>query len=277
MATKVSPPSAQLFLLLSLILWPSISAKSGHFVLVHGACHGAWCWYKLVSLLQDAGHKVTALDLAASGIDTKQVSDLHTIDDYHEPLYSYLKALSPDDKVILVGHSMGGFAVSSAMERFPEKIAFAVFVAAQMLGPELSIYKLVEHYNPGMDIYGDSKFTTDGNPLDPLKILYQHSPRQDLALASLLMRESKAFNDDESRRQLLVTKEKFGSIARAYFVAGDDKIIPVDLQRWMVQNNPPDLVRVIDGADHMVMISKPEQLYNYLLEIAVQLKNYASI
>ncbi|KAL7240066.1 hypothetical protein ACSBR2_005848 [Camellia fascicularis] len=31
-----------------------------HFVLVHGACHGAWCWYKLKPLLESHGHKVTA-------------------------------------------------------------------------------------------------------------------------------------------------------------------------------------------------------------------------
>ncbi|OVA10518.1 hypothetical protein BVC80_8985g55 [Macleaya cordata] len=38
-----------------------------HLVLVHGACHGAWCWYKLATLLRTAGHRVTALDLGASG------------------------------------------------------------------------------------------------------------------------------------------------------------------------------------------------------------------
>ncbi|KAK9036308.1 hypothetical protein V6N11_078314 [Hibiscus sabdariffa] len=29
-----------------------------HFVLIHGICHGAWCWYMLVSLLQSAGHSI---------------------------------------------------------------------------------------------------------------------------------------------------------------------------------------------------------------------------
>lgn len=45
------------------------SSRGGgkHFVLVHGLCHGAWCWYKLAPLLEAAGHRVTAVDLAASG------------------------------------------------------------------------------------------------------------------------------------------------------------------------------------------------------------------
>ncbi|KAG5614738.1 hypothetical protein H5410_014562 [Solanum commersonii] len=26
--------------------------NKNHFVLVHGACHGAWCWYKVVTILR---------------------------------------------------------------------------------------------------------------------------------------------------------------------------------------------------------------------------------
>ncbi|KAI5316687.1 hypothetical protein L3X38_036394 [Prunus dulcis] len=47
-----------------------------HFVLVHGACHGSWCWYKIKPRLESAGHRVTALDLAASGINTKAIQDV---------------------------------------------------------------------------------------------------------------------------------------------------------------------------------------------------------
>ena len=39
------------------------------FVLIHGACHGAWCWEKLVPLLEARGHKVVAPDLPGSGED----------------------------------------------------------------------------------------------------------------------------------------------------------------------------------------------------------------
>ncbi|KAJ0097113.1 hypothetical protein Patl1_28786 [Pistacia atlantica] len=46
--------------------------RAKHFVLVHGACHGAWCWYKVSTLLKSEGHKVTMLDMAASGKHPKQ-------------------------------------------------------------------------------------------------------------------------------------------------------------------------------------------------------------
>lgn len=104
-----------------------------HFVLVHGTCHGAWCWYKLVALLQRAGHRVTALDLGASGINFKQLDqDVASIWDYVQPLMEFMASIPHDEKVILVGHSYGGLPISLAMERFPQNILVAVFVTAYL-------------------------------------------------------------------------------------------------------------------------------------------------
>lgn len=103
-----------------------------HFVLVHGANHGAWCWYKLKPLLEAAGHHVTALDLAASGINMKAIQDIHTLHQYTEPLLDILASLPDTEKVILVGHSLGGLSLALASDKFPEKISAAVFFTAFM-------------------------------------------------------------------------------------------------------------------------------------------------
>ncbi|CAN1803230.1 Methyl jasmonate esterase 1 [Linum perenne] len=108
-----------------------------HFVLVHGACHGAWCWYKVSAELKRAGHEVTTLDLAACGINPKRFEDVHSLVEYSEPLLTFLGSLGDKDKVVLVAHSMSGFSLCIAMERFPGKISVAVFVGATMLGPDL--------------------------------------------------------------------------------------------------------------------------------------------
>ena len=107
-----------------------------HFVLVHGACHGAWCWYKLKPRLESAGHRVTAIDLAASGINMKSITDLYTMADYSQPLVEFMASLSPNEKVILVGHSLGGLSLALAMEEFTEKISVSVFLTAFM--PDIS-------------------------------------------------------------------------------------------------------------------------------------------
>lgn len=110
------------------------SAKQqNHFVLVHGVCHGAWIWYKLKPLLESTGgHSVTAVDLSASGINTKCLNEIQTFEDYAEPLMELMAAIPADEKVILVGHSYGGYSLALAMEKYPEKISVAIFVAALM-------------------------------------------------------------------------------------------------------------------------------------------------
>jgi alpha-beta hydrolase superfamily lysophospholipase len=46
------------------------------YVLIHGACHGSWCWDKVVPLLKQAGHQVEAFDLPGSGRDKTPLSEV---------------------------------------------------------------------------------------------------------------------------------------------------------------------------------------------------------
>uniref|UniRef100_A0A0D3G6U4 AB hydrolase-1 domain-containing protein n=1 Tax=Oryza barthii TaxID=65489 RepID=A0A0D3G6U4_9ORYZ len=106
-----------------------------HFVLVHGLCHGAWCWYRVATALRRAGHRVTALDMAAAGASPARVDEVRTFEDYSRPLLAALAALLPSgdgERVVLVGHSHGGFSVALAAERFPERLAAVVFLTASM-------------------------------------------------------------------------------------------------------------------------------------------------
>lgn len=103
-----------------------------HFVLVHGSCHGAWCWFKLVAKLKVDGQRVTAVELGGSGIDTRRLDEVRSVSEYLEPLMSFMESLPEDEKVVLVGHSYGGIGVSLAMERFPTKISVGIFLSAYM-------------------------------------------------------------------------------------------------------------------------------------------------
>lgn len=109
-----------------------VGMEEKHFVLVHGVNHGAWCWYKLKAMLVAGGHRVTTVDLAASGINMKRIEDVHTFQAYSEPLMEVLASLPAEEKVILVGHSLGGVTLALAADKFPHKISVAVFVTAFM-------------------------------------------------------------------------------------------------------------------------------------------------
>lgn len=102
------------------------------FVLVHGVCHGAWCWYKIIPHLEAAGHSVVAVDLAASGISTIKVEEIQSLEDYSKPLLELLSSYDEEQQVIIVAHSMGGIPAALAADIFPKKIAAIVFVTATM-------------------------------------------------------------------------------------------------------------------------------------------------
>lgn len=106
--------------------------KNKHFVLVHGFCHGAWCWYKLAAALKSNGSRATALDLAGCSVHPDPLRRVSSFSDYARPLMDFLASLPDDEKVVLVGHSYGGLPISLAMENFPAKISVAVFLTAYM-------------------------------------------------------------------------------------------------------------------------------------------------
>ena len=72
-----------------------------HFVLIHGASHGGWCWYKIRALLEAAGHKVTCPDLQCSGVDPTDFNTVFEFDDYNKPLTSFMSSLPPNQKVAI--------------------------------------------------------------------------------------------------------------------------------------------------------------------------------
>ncbi|XP_022132427.1 salicylic acid-binding protein 2-like [Momordica charantia] len=252
-----------------------------HFVLVHGACHGAWCWFKIKPLLVAAGHRVTVLDMAASGIDMRPIQEVQSIVEYSEPLLKALACVAPNEKVILVGHSLGGINLAVAMEHFPHKIAASVFLTAFVPDTDHSPSYVLDQYNKQSpaEAWLDTQFCPYGNAAEPLtsmffgpnfmaKKLYQLSPPEDLELGLNLLRPSSLFIQDLSKAKNF-SKEKYGSVPKVYVVCTEDKAIPKDFQQWMILNAGIQNVMEINGADHMAMFSKPRELLHCLLQIAL--------
>lgn len=97
------------------------------FLLVHGAWHGAWCWEKVVPLLAEMGHAAAAIDLPGQGDDPTPAASV-TVDDYVRAIGEALR--SAGGRSVLVGHSMGGIAISAAAEAHPDLIERLVYVTA---------------------------------------------------------------------------------------------------------------------------------------------------
>jgi pimeloyl-ACP methyl ester carboxylesterase len=99
------------------------------FVLVHGACHGGWCWQRVADRLRAGGHVVLTPTLTGlgershllrAGIDLKT----HIADAVNVMKWEQLA------DVVLCGHSYGGMVISGVAEQMAGAIRSIVFLDA---------------------------------------------------------------------------------------------------------------------------------------------------
>jgi pimeloyl-ACP methyl ester carboxylesterase len=129
------------------------------FVLVHGSCHGGWCWKKVTPLLRKYyGHDVYFPTLTGLGERSHLVSkdiDLYT----HVCDITQLLEYEDLTEVILVGHSYGGLVIGGVAERIPERIKRLVYLDGYIPEDNKSAFDLI----PGLEaIYKKRALTEHG-------------------------------------------------------------------------------------------------------------------
>lgn len=94
------------------------------FLLIHGSCHGAWCWEDLLPHLAARGHRARAIDLPSHGQDPTAAAAV-TLDLYADAILNAITA-----PVIVVGHSMAGYPITAAANRAQGRIRGLVYLCA---------------------------------------------------------------------------------------------------------------------------------------------------
>lgn len=255
------------------------SIETKHFVLVHGGGLGAWCWYKSIALLEESGLVATAIDLKGSGIDSTDPNLIDSLAAYVQPLTDFLEKLGSEEKVILVAHNIGGACISYAMECFPSKISKAIFVAASMISNGQRAFDVFVRQEKSEDdlmpraqkfLYGNGASNAPtAVELDRTLIkdlFFNVSPAKDVALAMVSMRP---IPFSPAMEKIELTPEKYGSVRRFYIETTEDQALPPELQRNIIDQNPPEQVFTLRGSDHSPFFSKPQSLHKILLDIAM--------
>ncbi|XP_047160331.1 salicylic acid-binding protein 2-like [Vigna umbellata] len=117
---------------------------------------------------------------------------------------------------------------------------------------------------------GENKTTIVFGPKFLSEKLYQASSIEDIELATILLRPGSLFIEDLSQ-QTNFSMQRYGSVPLVFIVSTEDNEIPLNFQLWMIQNAGMNVeVLEIKGADHMLMISKPQELSHSLLHIATK-------
>jgi pimeloyl-ACP methyl ester carboxylesterase len=84
-------------------------------VLVHGSCHGGWCWQRLSPLLENAGYRVVAPTLAGLAERQAELSTHIDLDTHVSDIVAAVQA--QPGPVVLLGHSYAGFVISGVADR----------------------------------------------------------------------------------------------------------------------------------------------------------------
>ncbi len=248
---------------------PAAARPAHHFVLVHGSWHGAWCWYQVQAALERAGQAVTAVDLPAHGVDRTPPAQA-TLDAYADRVTAALDA--SHEPVILVGHSMGGIAISQAAEARPDRVAKLVYLAAFLLPDGSSIVdmsaadtgSLLNRSLRAVDRDGDGVAESlDFDRASAGDIFYAKSPRADVALSGLLL-------VPDPLRPLLTPLHlgaSYDRVRRFYIRTAFDRAVSPALQETMYTRTPAEKVFTLK-TDHSPFFSNPRKLTRILLAIA---------
>ena len=111
-------------------------------LLVHGAWQGAWVWDDVVRLLAARGVEAIAIDLPGSGEDETAPGDVD-LAGYAQAIVRRAHAMQPA-RVVLVGHSMGGAAITAAAAVAPELFDALVYLCAFLPRPGESVAALAK-------------------------------------------------------------------------------------------------------------------------------------
>jgi pimeloyl-ACP methyl ester carboxylesterase len=235
-----------------------------HFLFIHGAFHGAWCWQKTITELEKRGHSAKAIDLPGQGEDHTPLKDV-TLDTMVDKIAATL-AHSPAP-VVLVGHSLGGIPISVTGEKVPERIKTLVYLSAFLPRDGESLLE-IEGRNPKAVVPQSMVFDADRISgtimLDKVRDLFYHDCTDaDVAFASARLRPQALA---ALMTKVHLTEDRFGRIPRVYIECTDDHALSTEIQLDMIEKSPPVDVRRLH-ASHSPFLSMPDKLAEALSDL----------
>ncbi|QMW03895.1 alpha/beta fold hydrolase [Spirosoma foliorum] len=262
-----------LLLLITCLLQTISQAQSKTYLLIHGGWHGAWCWKKVVPLLEAKGNRVLAIDLPGHGDDKTPMATV-TLDDYVQKIVSVVNTQT--GPVILVGHSMAGIAIAQAAEVLgKEKVAKLVFLDAFMPKNGESVFALAgkageQNKAAGKPesgsslteslILSDDKKTSVIKPDRVGQLFYHDCSADDVSFAKAhLCPQSMACLGTPVN----VTNARYGAVSKVYILCTQAK----DLDKSSLAQNVPVQKLYTLASSHSPFFSMPEKLVAILAEL----------
>lgn len=231
------------------------------FVLVHGSCHGAWCWRDVVPVLEALGHEAVAIDLPSHGEDPTHYSAV-TAQMYRDAVLAACTKRS-----IVVGHSMAGFPIAHAADTAPERIARLVFLCAYapISGTSLVQMRAIAKRQLILDAI---EKTEDGLAWQPIAgkargVFYHDVPHEAYLFAKARLRPQ-AIKPQATQLDLSAS---YAAVPKSYIKCSEDRTIDPDFQTEMMAGFAAD-DRYTLATSHSPFFADPKGLATLLDKIA---------
>ena len=242
--TLIEPESSQR------IAITNATATTTNIVLVHGAWADGSSWSKVIPILQNAGHRVVAVQLPLHSIADDVATVKRAVDLVGGP-------------TILVGHSYGGFVITNAGYN-NQNVTGLVYLAAFAPdeGESLLTFMDPSTLPPGFLVFDSGGFAY----INP--DMFHQALAQD---ADLTEAEIMAAVQTPTPTSQAVLAEPSGppawkQLPTWYQVSESDHIIPPDAQRQFAQQMNATTISV--NASHASPVSHPDEIAQLILEAA---------
>ncbi|HDR8172755.1 alpha/beta fold hydrolase [Bacillus cereus] len=228
------------------------------YILIHGAWQGEWAWELVKPQLEALGHTVVTLDLPGSGKDMTPSQNV-TLDSYVDAVTATID--QQNEKVILVGHSMGGIVITQTAELIPNKIDKLVYLCAFLPQNGESLgSKLDGEAGPQFSI-NENDMTAELIPeLTEQTFL---NATENAAIKESSFKQMRPQPLGPFQQEIKISAENFGTIDRIYIETTLDRAIPIDFQRRMNTESPCTKIITLE-ADHSPFFSKTSELVSHL-------------
>jgi pimeloyl-ACP methyl ester carboxylesterase len=243
------------------------------FVMVHGAFHGAWCWFKLTPELEKRGHAVVALDLPGAGDDPTPVETV-TLEDCAQRIADVVSAQS--EPALLVAHSLGGVPATLAAEIVPQHLRRLIYLSA-FIPKNGDAFIDIRNYagypeNPGPPhfVYSDDRRTITAIPELVRPRWYNDCSETDIEFA---LTHYRPVPTAVLTAPVHVTEDRFGSVAKSYIHCAHDRGAVPALQDTMA-NAAGCRPNFTLPTSHSPFLSAPPILADTLGEIAAIEKSW---
>ena len=240
-----------------------------NYVLVHGSGHGAWCWQRIVPLLEEKGHRVVAVDLPGNGHDDTPLADV-TLETYAEHVCGVLDSL--DGPAVLVGHSLGGISISRTAELRPDRVAVLVYLTAVLMPDGATFISAVSgetdaqralEERSSWDLAADRSHVVYKIEQTQHRFYNDCSP-EDVAWAQSMVVPQPV---GPLLSTMQVTDGNFGRVARVYIECSLDNAVAPEFARAMYAAMPcAEVITMNTG--HSPFMSAPEELTGHLDRLA---------